>query len=66
MTELRLRGGHVLCRECGTPLRATRAVGLRGMWPMHLCCAIDRQDEEGAGAHAVAAALNHMRWEMDA
>lgn len=57
-----LRGGYVLCRECGQPLRATRAVGLSGTWPMHLLCAVDRQDDEGAGAHAVAGFLNHLIW----
>lgn len=57
-----LKGGYVECKECGEPLRATRAVGLRGMWPMHLSCAVDRQDDEGPGAHAVAGFLNHLHW----
>lgn len=50
-----LRGGYVRCKECGEALRATRAVGLRDQWPMHLFCANDRQDDEGAGGHAIAA-----------
>lgn len=54
MNDDDLRGGYVRCKECGQPLRATRAVGLRQMWPMHFFCAQDRQDDEGAGAHAVA------------
>lgn len=58
-----LRGGYVRCNECGEPLRATRAVGLKQMWPMHLMCAVDRQDDEGAGAHAVAGFLNTLFWE---
>lgn len=58
-----LRGGYVACNECGQPLRATRAVGLRHMWPMHLFCAVDRQDEDGAGAHAIAGFLNALVWE---
>lgn len=54
MSDDDLPGGYVRCNECGGGVRATRAVGLRHMWPMHLGCAMDRQDEEGAGAHAVA------------
>lgn len=60
-----LRGGYVRCRECGGPLRASFAVGLRHMWPMHLFCAADRQDAEGAGAHATAGFLNAVVWERD-
>lgn len=57
-----LRGGYVRCSECGDPLRATRAVGSAAHWPMHLFCAVDRQDEEGAGAHAIAAELAWFHW----
>lgn len=60
-----LRGGYVRCLECGDPLRATRAVGLGHLWPMHFFCAIDRQDDEGAGAHAVAGLLTHLRSESE-
>lgn len=56
-----LRGGYVLCKECREPLRATRATGRGQTWPMHLFCAVDRQDDEGAGAHAVAGFLTALR-----
>lgn len=65
MTNGELRGGYVRCKECGDALRATRAVGLRDQWPMHLFCAQDRQDDEGAGGHAVAAALALEIWSKD-
>lgn len=61
-----LRGGYVRCTECNQPLRATRAAGLRHLWPMHLFCAIERQDDEGAGAHAIAGFITHMRWSFGA
>lgn len=54
MSDDTLPGGYVRCKECGEAVRATQAVGLRHMWPMHRGCAMDRQDAEGAGAHAVA------------
>jgi hypothetical protein len=56
-----LRGGYVRCTECGEGLRATRAVGFGDLWPMHKFCAQDRQDDEGAGAHAIAGWLTETR-----
>lgn len=55
-----LRGGYVRCKECGDALRATRAVGLKDQWPMHLFCAEDRQDDEGAGGHAIAGKFHEL------